>query len=45
MQALVIDLRDNPGGVLDTVVKMLDYITFGWADCVYRKQKRQKNRV
>ncbi len=25
MQALVIDLRDNPGGVLDTVVKMLDY--------------------
>lgn len=25
MQGLVIDLRDNPGGVLDTVVKMLDY--------------------
>lgn len=25
MQGLVIDLRNNPGGVLDTVVKMLDY--------------------
>ena len=25
VQGLVIDLRDNPGGVLDTVVKMLDY--------------------
>lgn len=26
MQGLVIDIRDNPGGVLDTVVDMLDYI-------------------
>ena len=45
MQGLVIDLRDNPGGVLDTVIKMLDYTLPGWADCVYRKQKRQKDRV
>ena len=25
MSKMIIDLRDNPGGVLDTVVKMLDY--------------------
>lgn len=26
MKGLVIDIRDNPGGVLDTVVDMLDYV-------------------
>lgn len=26
MEGLIIDLRDNPGGLLDSVVKMLDYI-------------------
>lgn len=26
MQKLIIDLRDNPGGMMDTVIEMLDYI-------------------
>ena len=41
MQALVIDLRDNPGGVLDTVVKMLDY-TLSDGLIVYTENKSGK---
>lgn len=26
MEALIVDIRDNPGGLLDVVVKMLDYM-------------------
>ena len=44
MQGLVIDLRDNPGGVLDTVVKMLDY-TLPDGLIVYTENKSGKRTV
>lgn len=39
MQALVIDLRDNPGGLLSSVVEMLDYLLPKDSLIVYTEDK------
>ena len=38
MEGLIIDLRSNPGGVLDSAVKMVDYILPDYLD-QYEKGK------
>ena len=41
MQGLVIDLRNNPGGNLDTVVEMLRQILSGRKNCFHKRQIRK----
>ena len=36
MEKLVLDLRDNPGGLLSSVVSIAESVYWGRNDCIYR---------
>ena len=43
MERLIVDVRDNPGGLLTSVCDVLDSMASGRTACLYRRQKWQEN--